>query len=170
MLFLPRHRVTVSAMHSDWIFVPLSIMYAALLLQSWTPDTLKLIMPGSLQAGLAGCCPLSTAGATTGIALDMLLLFTVHLLSAVLLLLLLISGSNAGKFSPQFFPKLVGIQLLFSKTVTAASLWVHLLSINLFTARTAYVQGASCSSTATCSICVEQRRSHHACLQCKAVL
>lgn len=54
MLFLPRHRVTVGTMHSDWIFVPLSVMYIALLLQSWTPDTLQLIMPGSLQAGLAG--------------------------------------------------------------------------------------------------------------------
>lgn len=75
MLFLPRHRVTVSALHSDWIFVPLSIMYATLLLQSWTPDTLQLIMPGSLQAGLAGYCPLSTADATTSIALDALLLF-----------------------------------------------------------------------------------------------
>lgn len=63
MVFLPRHRVTVSVMHSDWLFVPLSIMYAALLLQSWTPDTLQLIMPGSLQAGLAGCCPLSTVNA-----------------------------------------------------------------------------------------------------------
>ncbi|KAL3137037.1 hypothetical protein ABBQ32_006624 [Trebouxia sp. C0010 RCD-2024] len=99
MLFWPRRRVTVSVMHSNWIFVPLSIMYATLLLQSWTPDTVQLIMPGSLQAGLAG------------------------------------------KFSPQFFPKLVGIQLLFSKTITAASLWVHLLSINLFAARTAYIQG-----------------------------
>lgn len=61
---------------------------------------------------------------------------------------------TAGKFSPQFFPKLVGIQLLFSKTITAASLWVHLLSINLFTARTAYVQGGRCSSTCNMSVFV----------------
>ena len=47
----------------------------------------------------------------------------------------------AGKFNPQFFPKLEGIQFLFSQTITAASLWVHLLSINLFAARTAYLQG-----------------------------
>ena len=75
MLFLPRSRVTVSAMHSNWIFVPLSIMYAALLLHSWTPDTLQLIMPGSLQAGLTGCCLLSPADATTSILLHMLRLF-----------------------------------------------------------------------------------------------
>ncbi|DBA73881.1 TPA: hypothetical protein ACH3X2_009532 [Trebouxia sp. C0005] len=99
MLFLPNKRVTVSTMHSNWIFVPLSIMYIALLIQSWTPETLQMIMPGSLQAGLAG------------------------------------------KFNPQFFPKLEGIQFLFSQTITAASLWVHLLSINLFAARTAYLQG-----------------------------
>ncbi len=47
----------------------------------------------------------------------------------------------AGKFNPQFFPKLEGIQFLFSQMITAASLWVHLLSINLFAARTAYLQG-----------------------------
>ncbi len=49
----------------------------------------------------------------------------------------------AGKFNPQFVPKLEGIQFLFSQTITAASLWVHLLSINLFAARTAYLQGRS---------------------------
>ena len=54
MLFLPKHRASVTIMHSDWVFVPLSVMYIALLAQSWTPETLQLIMPGSLQAGLAG--------------------------------------------------------------------------------------------------------------------
>ncbi|KAL0054143.1 hypothetical protein WJX82_004470 [Trebouxia sp. C0006] len=99
MLFLPNKRATVSIMHSNWIFVPLSITYIALLIQSWTPETLQMIMPGSLRAGLTG------------------------------------------KFNPQFVPKLEGIQFLFSQTITAASLWVHLLSINLFAARTAYLQG-----------------------------
>lgn len=47
----------------------------------------------------------------------------------------------AGNFNPQFMPKLEGIQFLFSQTITAASLWVHILSINLFAARTAYLQG-----------------------------
>ncbi len=54
MLFLPNKRATVSIMHSKWIFLPLSITYIALLIQSWTPETLQMIMPGSLQAGLTG--------------------------------------------------------------------------------------------------------------------
>jgi len=54
MLFLPNKQATVSIMHSSWIFVPLSITYIALLIQSWTPETLQMIMPGSLQAGLTG--------------------------------------------------------------------------------------------------------------------
>lgn len=37
--------------------------------------------------------------------------------------------------SVQFVPKLEGIVQLFSRNVTAASLWIHLLSINLFAAR-----------------------------------
>lgn len=41
-------------MQSDWVFMPLSAVYLALLMQSWTPETLQLIMPGSLQAGLTG--------------------------------------------------------------------------------------------------------------------
>jgi hypothetical protein len=47
----------------------------------------------------------------------------------------------AGGFSPQFLPKLHGIMLLFSRTITATSLLVHLLVINLFAARTLYLQG-----------------------------
>ncbi len=35
----------------------------------------------------------------------------------------------------QFVPQLVGIVRLFSRVPTAASLWLHLLSINLFAAR-----------------------------------
>ena len=34
--------------------VPLALLYGALLVQSWQPDTLSLIMPGSLSDGLAG--------------------------------------------------------------------------------------------------------------------
>jgi hypothetical protein len=46
-----------------------------------------------------------------------------------------------GGFNPQFFPKLSGIAALFSRTLTAASLWLHLLAVNLFAARTAYLEG-----------------------------
>ena len=49
----------------------------------------------------------------------------------------------AGGFKPQFLPNMHGIMALFSRTVTATSLLVHLLVINLFAARTLYLQGAS---------------------------
>lgn len=49
--------------------------------------------------------------------------------------------SCVGGFNPQFFPRLEGIMNLFSRTVTAASLLVHLLVINLFAARSAYLEG-----------------------------
>ena len=49
---------------------------------------------------------------------------------------------HAGGFNPQFFPKLDGIMSLFSRVVTAASLWVHLLAINLFSARTILQEGS----------------------------
>lgn len=54
---------------------------------------------------------------------------------------------GAGGINPQFLPSLSGIMLLFSRLVTAASLWVHILAINLFAARAAYLQGAQASST-----------------------
>ena len=47
-----------------------------------------------------------------------------------------------GGFKPQFFPNLQGIMRLFSRPITAASLLVHLLSINLFAARSLYLAGA----------------------------
>ena len=50
---------------------------------------------------------------------------------------------------PQFFPSLDGIVKLFSRPATAASLWIHLLCINLFAARWAYFDGA--------------HHSHHVC-------
>lgn len=37
-------------------------------------------------------------------------------------------------FNPQFFPKIQGIATLFSRVTTTASLWVHLLCINIFAA------------------------------------
>ena len=49
-----------------------------------------------------------------------------------------------GGFKPQFFPNLQGIMRLFSRPITAASLLVHLLSINLFVARSLYLAGAIC--------------------------
>ena len=45
-------------------------------------------------------------------------------------------------WNPQFFPKLDGIVTLFSRVPTAASLWVHLLAVNVFAAREIYLDGA----------------------------
>ncbi|EIE24380.1 hypothetical protein COCSUDRAFT_83684 [Coccomyxa subellipsoidea C-169] len=94
MICAPGWRMTRRLLSSDLMFLPLAATYCFLLSQSWEPDTLSLILPGSLRG-----------------------------------------------FNPQFFPKLEGIMGLFSRTITAASLWVHLLSINLYAARTAYLQG-----------------------------
>lgn len=38
-------------------------------------------------------------------------------------------------------PSLAGICTLFSRWLTAASLWVHLLAVNLFAAREMYLEG-----------------------------
>ena len=48
---------------------------------------------------------------------------------------------HAGGFNPQFMPSLAGICTLFSRWGTAASLWVHLLAVNLFAAREMYLEG-----------------------------
>lgn len=58
---------------------------------------------------------------------------------------LILPGSWAegfkGGFNPQFFPSLSGIVTLFSRVPTAASLWVHLLAVDLFAARHIYLEG-----------------------------
>lgn len=41
----------------------------------------------------------------------------------------------AGRFAPQFFPRLAGVAALFARPPTSASLWVHLLAVNVFAAR-----------------------------------
>ncbi|GMH37518.1 hypothetical protein BSKO_05391 [Bryopsis sp. KO-2023] len=44
-------------------------------------------------------------------------------------------------FKPQFFPKLESISALFGRLTTAASVWIHILIINLFVARLCYFKG-----------------------------
>lgn len=39
---------------SVWPFVPLALGYLGLLAASWSPDTLSIMMPGSLKEGLSG--------------------------------------------------------------------------------------------------------------------
>ena len=50
--------------------------------------------------------------------------------------------SIGGRLTPQWIPKLAGISQLFSRHATAASLWVHLLAINMFAARWIMFDGA----------------------------
>jgi hypothetical protein len=61
------------------------------------------------------------------------------------MLAIILPGSWAegfsGGFKPQFFPELPGISALFSRAATAASLWVHLLAVNLFAARAFFLDG-----------------------------
>lgn len=41
-------------MRSLWPFLPLALGYGLLLFNSWSPDTLSIMMPGSIQEGLKG--------------------------------------------------------------------------------------------------------------------
>ena len=50
-------------------------------------------------------------------------------------------GVPAGPFTPQYVPSLEGIVTLFSRFITAASLWVHLVAINTFAATRTFLQG-----------------------------
>lgn len=85
-------------MKSNWIFMPLILTYLLLLVQSWQPDTLSLMMPGNLQTGLSG-------------------------------------------LEPQFFPSIESISTLFSRSTTVGSFLVHLLLLNVFVARSCFLDG-----------------------------
>ena len=54
MVLAPQQSVTKRLMSSDLLFVPLALMYLYLLVHSWEPDMLRLILPGSLADGLKG--------------------------------------------------------------------------------------------------------------------
>jgi hypothetical protein len=76
---------------------PLCLAYVALLAASWTPDTLSIIMPGSLKEGLSGAdgsvdqpCGALTAKDSAMRVADSLAHCPI----------------GAGGFNPQFFPKL----------------------------------------------------------------
>jgi hypothetical protein len=83
------------------LLMPLIAMYLFLLVQSYEPDMMSLILPGNLKDGF----------------------------------------SNG--FNPQFFPKVQGIATLFSRATTTASLWVHLLCVNIFSAHALLSKGVS---------------------------
>ena len=46
-------RWTVRFLRSDVPIVPLCVAYVVMLVASWSPDTLSLMMPGSLEAGIS---------------------------------------------------------------------------------------------------------------------
>ena len=86
-------RLTLRRLKTEVLLLPVCIAYLFLLFSSWKPDTVSILFPGSLHAGL-----------------------------------------EKG-FNPQFFPTLPGISHLFSRCeITASSMWLHLLAVNLFAA------------------------------------
>ena len=54
ILLAPWWRSAYRMLISDMIFLPLVAAYIVLLVRSWQPDTLSLMMPGSLADGFAG--------------------------------------------------------------------------------------------------------------------
>ena len=54
MFLRPRWKHCKMIIYNDAVLLPLAIGYLALLIQSWTPQSLQLIMPGSFRAGFAG--------------------------------------------------------------------------------------------------------------------
>ena len=54
MLAAPSWKRTMRIMQTELIFAPIALSYLVLLLQSLQPDTIQLLLPGSLEAGLQG--------------------------------------------------------------------------------------------------------------------
>ncbi|GIL74881.1 hypothetical protein Vretimale_2460 [Volvox reticuliferus] len=52
MVLFPRKSAGIFS--SAWPFIPLVLAYLLLLVLSWSPDTLQIMMPGSLKEGLSG--------------------------------------------------------------------------------------------------------------------
>ena len=57
MLLAPRARLTQRLIQSELSLAPVALAYGYLLLHSWEPDTLQLILPGSLKEGFSGGGP-----------------------------------------------------------------------------------------------------------------
>eukprot|EP00877_Chromochloris_zofingiensis_P013607 jgi/Chrzof1/84/Cz01g02290.t1 len=57
MALLPTARITQSVVKSNWPYVIMAVAYGVLLAGSWEADTLALMMPGSLEAGMHGFNP-----------------------------------------------------------------------------------------------------------------
>lgn len=152
---------------SKSVFAPLAALYAVLLAASWDPSTLSLILPGSLKEGLSGKllasdivnlgCRLSLAisewswlsqkSPSDGSIGEAIchdagsLTYQEPCAKPCSDERLLAAALPAGGLKPQFLPQISGIQQLFSRHITAASLMVHLSCINLFAARSMLIKG-----------------------------
>ena len=71
------------------------------------------------------------------------------------------NACSAGGFQPQFVPSLAGIMTLFSRTATAASLWLHLVAGNLFAARAVFLEGRLASDAADLLCGTAQAQAEH---------
>jgi hypothetical protein len=56
MAFAPGAQITQRSARSSAPLTMIGLLYGIVLLASWATDTLHLMMPGSLQAGLSGAC------------------------------------------------------------------------------------------------------------------
>ena len=53
MVVAPHLKWVRDMMETPWFIAPVAVAYIMLLIQSWEPDTLSLMMPGDLEQGMA---------------------------------------------------------------------------------------------------------------------
>ena len=53
MIAASRNRRVMLLMHGLGVFAPLGLVYGLLLVLSWSPDTLSMMMPGSLETAFS---------------------------------------------------------------------------------------------------------------------
>jgi hypothetical protein len=178
MVITPGASITQRSVRSNLLLVLLGVAYGAVLLASWSPDTLHLMMPGSLEEGLRGeqqqqqkrwfGSPAKASCSSRSSSHHAVLLWlqratarrSGRLLAGRLSRFRSINVTAslthdacahlpptpavccAGGFNPQFFPTLESVQTLFGRPFTAASFLLHVLAINLISARSAFIDGA----------------------------
>lgn len=53
MAFFPRGQLTKSLLTNARCLIPLAVLYAALLVTSWTPESASLLFPGDIESALS---------------------------------------------------------------------------------------------------------------------
>lgn len=53
MILVPKARAVQRSMGSLWVFLPLTLLYGLLLVNSYSPDMLSILLPGSLAEGMS---------------------------------------------------------------------------------------------------------------------